>query len=44
MVSDFGFGEYHKFGSESRVLAGFDEIPDTNPPKSGAAQQPAKPR
>jgi VWFA-related protein len=44
MVDDFTFGEYHKFGSESHMLSGFEEIPDTNPPKSGAGEQPAKPQ
>jgi hypothetical protein len=44
LVNDFSFNDYHKFGSESRMLTGFDEIPDTNPPKSGAAQPPAKPQ
>jgi VWFA-related protein len=44
MLNDFTFGEYHKFGSESRMLTGFDEIRDTNPPKSGASQPTAKPQ
>jgi hypothetical protein len=44
LVNDFSFSEYHKFGSESRMLTGFEEIPDTNPRKSGAGEQPAKPQ
>jgi hypothetical protein len=44
MVNDFTFGEYHKFGSESRILTGFEEMPGTNPPNSGAGEQPAKPQ
>jgi hypothetical protein len=43
MVSEFSFSDYHKFGSESRILAGFDEIPETEGPKSGS-KQPPKPR
>jgi hypothetical protein len=26
-VNDFRFAEYHKFGSESRMLADFEEVP-----------------
>jgi hypothetical protein len=44
LVNDFSFSEYHKFGSESRMLTGFEEIPDTNPPKSGVSQRPTKPQ
>jgi hypothetical protein len=40
LVNDLTFGGYHKFGSESRMLTSFEEIPDTDTPKSGAGEQP----
>jgi hypothetical protein len=43
MVNDFRFAEYHKFGSESRMLAGFEEVPDQKAPASDRPKQPAKP-
>jgi len=34
LVNDFAFSDYHKFGSESRMLSGFEEQKETNaPPK-----------
>jgi VWFA-related protein len=34
LVNDFTFSDYHKFGSESRILSGFEEQTETNaPPK-----------
>ena len=44
IVSEFSFSEYHKFGSESRVLAGFDEIPDNEGRKSRPNQPKPKPQ
>ncbi len=44
LVNDFSFNDFHKFGSESRMLTGFDEIPDADPPKSGVSQRPTKPQ
>jgi hypothetical protein len=38
MINDVTFGGYHKFGSEARILPGFEE---TEEPKAPAA--PAKP-
>ncbi len=34
LVNDFTFSEYHKFGSESRILAGFEEAPAEADPNS----------
>jgi len=39
LVNDFTFSEYHKFGSESRILTGFEEIPDSN----GSGSDKSKP-
>lgn len=34
LVNDFAFSDYHKFGSESRILSGVEEQTETNaPPK-----------
>ncbi len=41
MVNDFRFTEFHKFGSESRMLAGFEEVPD---PGIDGGKQPVKPQ
>ena len=32
MINDVTFGGYHKFGSEARILPGFEETDETNPP------------
>jgi VWFA-related protein len=40
MINDVTFGGYHKFGSEARILAGFEESPE-NGPESGQ-NQPSK--
>ena len=32
MVNDVTFGGYHKFGSEARILPGFDETDETKAP------------
>jgi len=40
LVNDFSFSDYHKFGSESRILTGFEEINETEP---GARQKSARP-
>jgi VWFA-related protein len=42
LVNDFSFSDYHKFGSESRILAGFEEVPESKSTSSGAAGQPAQ--
>jgi len=39
LVNDFAFSDYHKFGSESRILTGFEEIPDSN----GSGSDKSKP-
>jgi VWFA-related protein len=31
MINDMTFGGYHKFGSEARILTGFDEVQETGP-------------
>jgi hypothetical protein len=32
MLNDIAFTNYHKFGSEARILPGFDAAPEVNPP------------
>jgi hypothetical protein len=32
MINDVTFGGYHKFGSEVRILPGFDETDETKTP------------
>jgi hypothetical protein len=32
MINDVTFGGYHKFGSEARILAGFEETEGTKTP------------
>jgi VWFA-related protein len=34
MINDVAFDGYHKFGSEARILAGFEETEGTKPPAS----------
>jgi VWFA-related protein len=41
MINDVTFGGYHKFGSEARILPGFDETLEGNPPASPRKAQPA---
>jgi hypothetical protein len=33
MINDVTFGGYHKFGSEARILPGFEETETPAPPK-----------
>lgn len=42
LLNDFNFDGYHKFGSESRMLAGFEEVPESKSTGAGAAGEPAK--
>ena len=42
LLNDFTFSGYHKFGSESRMLAGFEEVPESKSTGSGAAGEPAR--
>ncbi len=42
LLNDFSFGGYHKFGSESRILAGFEEVPESKSTGSGDAGEPAR--
>ncbi len=44
LVNDFRFTEFHKFGSESRMLAGFEEVPSGKEPETDGGKQPAKPQ
>ncbi len=37
MLNDIAFTNYHKFGSEARILPGFDAVPEVNPPAPGSA-------
>jgi len=32
MINDVTFGGYHKFGSEARILPGFEETDETKTP------------
>ena len=43
MLNDFTFSGYHKFGSESRILAGFEEVPDSKSPDSSSSGQSGTP-
>jgi hypothetical protein len=31
LLNDMGYTDYHKFGSEARMLPGFDVVPDATP-------------
>jgi hypothetical protein len=35
LMNDTAYTSYHKFGSQSRVLPGFEEVPDSKTPPSG---------
>jgi hypothetical protein len=41
MINDVTFGGYHKFGSEARILPGFEETEDTKTPAPPNKAQPA---
>jgi hypothetical protein len=42
MINDVTFGGYHKLGSESRMLMGFEEVPDPQAPARQTAAPPSK--
>jgi VWFA-related protein len=44
LLNDFSFTDYHKFGSESRMLTGFEEVPDPQAPPRQSAAPPSKPQ
>jgi len=41
LVNEFTFTNYHKFGSEARILAGYDEVPQSTDPGSSNKPSPA---
>ena len=41
MMDDVAFGEYHMFRGQTRILTGFDEVPEEKNPGPGSAQAPA---
>ena len=43
LLNDIGYADYHKFGSEARMLPGFDVVPDTTPSPAVNGQAPTKP-
>jgi len=43
LVSEFTFTNYHKFGSESRILTGFDDLPQPTTPESTKTSPAAQP-
>lgn len=42
MMDDIAFGEYHKFGSESRILPDFEEVRDQKPESGNRQARPEK--
>jgi hypothetical protein len=44
LVNDFTFSDYHKFGSEPRILAGFEEAPDADGSGSKGSKPATEPR
>jgi hypothetical protein len=43
LLNDIVYTDYHKFGSEARMLPGFDVVPDATPSPAVNGQVPAKP-
>jgi hypothetical protein len=43
LLNDIVYTDYHKFGSEARMLPGFDVVPDATASPAGNGQSPAKP-
>ena len=43
LLDDIVYTDYHKFGSEARMLPGFDVVPDATPSPGINGQVPAKP-
>jgi VWFA-related protein len=43
LLNDMAYTDYHKFGSEARMLPGFDVVPDTTPSPAVNGQPPTKP-
>jgi VWFA-related protein len=43
LLNDIVYTDYHKFGSEARMLPGFDVVPDATPSPAVNGQSPAKP-
>ena len=43
LVNEFTFTNYHKFGSESRILTGFDDLPQPTTPESTKTSPAAQP-
>jgi hypothetical protein len=39
LLNDFTFSDYHKFGSESRMLAGFEEVPESKATDPGTPEK-----
>jgi VWFA-related protein len=37
LLDDIAFTNYHKFGSEARILPGFEVVPEAKPPAPGSA-------
>jgi hypothetical protein len=37
LLDDIAFTNYHKFGSEARILPGFEVVPEAKPPAPGTA-------
>jgi VWFA-related protein len=43
LLNDMAYTDYHKFGSEARMLPGFDVVPDTTPSPAVNGQPATKP-
>jgi hypothetical protein len=43
LLNDMAYTDYHKFGSEARMLPGFGVVPDATPSAGGNGQVPAEP-
>ncbi len=43
LLNDITYNDYHKFGSEARMLPGFDIVPDATPSPAVNGQTPTKP-
>jgi VWFA-related protein len=43
LLNDMAYADYHKFGSEARMLPGFDVVPDATPSPAVNGQAPTKP-
>jgi hypothetical protein len=43
LLNDIVYTDYHKFGSEARMLPGFDVVPDASPSPGVNGQVPTKP-